>query len=49
MAVAPEEKITYKDGGPSAVTAFEGGVAGFEAKAFRGCGIFTSTPYGTHS
>jgi hypothetical protein len=34
----------YKEGGPTAVTAFEGGVAGFEARAFRGCGIFTSTP-----
>ena len=45
MATAPEEKITYKEGGPSAAAAFEAGVAGFESRAFRGMGIFTSNPY----
>ena len=32
----------YKEGGPAAEARFEGGVAGFEARTFRGCGIFTS-------
>lgn len=45
MAVAPEEKIRYQDAGPGGPADFNAGVAGFEAKAFRGCGIFTSTPY----
>jgi len=35
----------YKEGGPSAAAAFEAGVAGVEARAFRGCGIFTSEPF----
>ena len=34
----------YKDGGPAAEARFEGGVAGFEARSFRGCGVFTSEP-----
>lgn len=34
--------MTYKEGGPAAAAAFEAGVAGVEARAFRGCGIFTS-------
>jgi|TARA_Y100000385_G_scaffold188434_1_gene194779 hypothetical protein len=34
----------YKEGGPAAEARFEAGVAGFEARAFRGCGIFTSEP-----
>jgi hypothetical protein len=44
MALAPEEKLTYKEGGPAAEARFEAGVAGYEARAFRGCGIFTSEP-----
>ena len=44
MALAPEQKLTYPLGGPSAQAAFEGGVQGFEAKSFRGLGVFTSTP-----
>ena len=44
MSVAPEEKIVFNKGGPSAVANFEAGVAGFEARAFRGLGVFTSTP-----
>ena len=45
MALAPEERLTYKEGGPAAEARFEAGVAGYEARAFRGCGIFTSEPY----
>ena len=45
MALAPEQKLTYKEGGPAAEARFEAGVAGFEARAFRGCGIFTSEPF----
>ena len=44
MALAPEAKLSYKDGGPAAEARFEGGVAGFEARSFRGCGVFTSEP-----
>ena len=32
----------YKEGGPAAEARFDAGVAGYEARAFRGCGIFTS-------
>ena len=32
----------YKEGGPAAEARFEAGVAGYEARAFRGCGVFTS-------
>ena len=45
QALAPEEKLSYKEGGPNAEARFEAGVAGFEARAFRGCGIFTSEPF----
>lgn len=41
LALAPEAKITYKEGGPAAEARFEAGVAGYEARAFRGCGVFT--------
>ena len=34
----------FNKGGPSAVANFDSGVAGFEARAFRGLGVFTSTP-----
>jgi len=34
----------FQKGGPSAVANFDAGVAGFEARAFRGLGVFTSTP-----
>ena len=44
MALAPEAKLTYKEGGPAAAAAFEAGVAGIEASSFRGCGVFTSEP-----
>lgn len=45
MALAPEAKLTYKEGGPTAAAAFEAGVSGIEARTFRGCGIFTSEPF----
>jgi hypothetical protein len=45
MALAPEQKLTYKEGGPAAEARFEAGVAGYEARAFRGCGVFTSEPF----
>ena len=35
----------YKEAGPAGSAAFEAGVEGFEAKAFRGCGIVTSDPF----
>lgn len=38
MALAPEQKLTYKEAGPAGVAAFEAGVAGMEARSFRGCG-----------
>ena len=44
MALAPEDKLMYPLGGPSAQSAFESGVNGFESRAFRGLGVFTSTP-----
>ena len=44
MALAPEEKIKFSEGGPQATSNFDAGVAGYEARAFRGCGVFTSTP-----
>ena len=45
QALAPEEKLTYKEGGPAAEARFEAGVAGFEARSFRGCGVVTSEPF----
>jgi hypothetical protein len=45
MALAPNEKIEYNKAGPAGPGRFEAGVAGYEARAFRGLGVFTSTPY----
>jgi hypothetical protein len=44
MSLAPEKKLTYPLGGPAAQAAFEAGLKGFEASAFRGLGVMTSTP-----
>lgn len=44
MSLAPEAKLTYPLGGPAAAAAFEAGMQGFEARAFRGLGVMTSTP-----
>ena len=38
-------RCRYKEGGPAAEARFEAGVAGFEARAYRGCGVFTSEPF----
>lgn len=45
LSMGPEEKIKYFEGGERAVTRFEEGPAGYEAKAFRGLGVFQSMPY----
>lgn len=39
--------MTFPLGGPAAAAAFESGLAGFEARSFRGLGIMTSTPVRT--
>lgn len=44
MALAPEEKILYKEGGPSAVANFEAGVEGYKTRQYRGMGVVTSDP-----
>jgi len=44
LSLAPESKLTFPLGGPAAAAAFESGLAGFEARSFRGLGIMTSTP-----
>ena len=45
IATSSEEKHVYNIAGPSGPEKFEGGVAGYEARAFRGCGVFTSVPF----
>ena len=35
----------YNIAGPSGPEKFEAGVAGYEARAFRGCGVVTSSPF----
>jgi len=45
VSLAPEQKLTYPLAGPEGSAAFAAGTAGFEAKAFRGLGVFTSSPY----
>jgi hypothetical protein len=45
MALAPDEKIKYSEGGPQALAHFEAGALGFEARSFRGCGVVTSDPF----
>ena len=35
----------YNVAGPAGPAKFEAGVAGYEARAFRGCGVVTSTPF----
>lgn len=47
LSLAPESKLTFPLGGPAAAAAFESGLAGFEARSFRGLGIMTSTPVRT--
>ena len=45
MALAATDKIEYSKAGPAGPARFEAGVAGYEARAFRGLGVFTSSPY----
>ena len=45
LSLAPEARLLWKEGGPNADARFEAGVSGFEARNFRGCGIFTSDPF----
>lgn len=45
MSLAPEQKLTYPLAGPAGPAAFESGKAGFEARNFRGLGVFESSPY----
>jgi hypothetical protein len=45
MALAPEEKTLYAEGGPKADAQFESGVEGFQTRSFRGLGVVTSEPF----
>ena len=45
IATASEEKHVYNIAGPAGPEKFEGGVQGYEARGFRGCGVVTSTPF----
>jgi len=45
VMLANPHPCRYEKGGPAAEARFEAGVAGFEARAFRGCGIMTSEPF----
>ncbi len=45
LALGPDEKINYSFAGPTGPSNFEAGVNGYETRAFRGCGVFTSTPF----
>lgn len=45
IAMSPEEKIRYSEGGSTAVTRFEDGKKGYETRSFRGLGVFESLPY----
>ena len=45
LTVGDEGKIRFIEGGDRAVTKFEEGMAGYEARAFRGMGVFTSMPF----
>lgn len=45
ITLASDEKIKYSSAGPAGPANFEAGVAGYEARAFRGLGVFTSNPF----
>ena len=45
IATSSEEKYVYNVAGPAGPAKFEAGVAGYEARSFRGCGVVTSTPF----
>ena len=45
MALAPEPKTLYTEGGPKADAQFEAGYEGFESRSFRGLTVVTSEPF----
>jgi len=45
LAMAPNEKTLFVDGGAKAVSEFDSGRTGFETRAFRGLGVVTSEPF----
>lgn len=45
MALAPEPKTLYAEGGPKADAQFEAGYEGFESRNFRGLTVVTSEPF----
>ena len=45
MKFAWDLQIKYSEGGERAVTNFEAGKAGYEARSFRGLGVFSSSPF----
>ena len=49
MKFAWDLQIKYSEGGERAVTTFEAGKAGYEARSFRGLGVFSSSPVRTPS
>lgn len=44
VGVCTPARHRFIEGGERAVTKFEEGVAGYESRAYRGLGVFTSTP-----
>ena len=45
LAMAPEPKTLYTEGGDKAVTQFEAGYTGFTTRPFRGLNVVTSEPF----
>jgi len=45
MSTAPEEMIKFSEGGEKAVTRFEEGADGFQARGFRGMAVVDSQPF----
>ena len=45
MNIGSAERIKFDTYGQKGPSQFDSGVAGFEASTFRGCGVFTSSPF----
>ena len=45
LAMAPDAKTLYPEGGTKAVSEFESGRAGFESRSFRGLNVLVSEPF----
>ena len=45
LAMAPDEKTLYPDGGTKAVGEFDSGMQGFTSRSFRGLSVVTSEPF----